>query len=232
LEAANKELEAFSYSVSHDLKAPLRAINGFGKLLKEEYGSKVDAEGKRLLDVIIINSAKMGNLINDLLEFSRASRTEIKEQHIDMEKTVTTVINELLEINNRKREEIKINSLPSILGDYNLIKQVWYNLISNALKFTSKISNPEIEIGFLVDGAKRIYFIKDNGAGFNQQYANKLFGVFQRLHMESDFEGTGAGLAIVKRIIQRHGGQIWAVGEVNKGATFYFSIPIKEAKNG
>ena len=228
LEFANKELEAFSYSVSHDLRAPLRAINAYSNIFKEEYENKVDDEGRRLLDVIVSNSVRMGNLISELLEFSRASRTELKKQIFDVEKTVNTVINELVENTNRSKSEIKIHPLAQMYGDQSLMKQVWQNLISNALKFTSKTPHPEIEIGCLTEGEKEIYYIKDNGAGFNQEYAHKLFGVFQRLHNDSEYAGTGAGLAIVQRIIQRHNGQVWATGEINKGATFYFSISQKE----
>ena len=171
----------------------------------------------------------MGNLINELLQFSRASRTELKKQIIDVEKQVETVINELLENSNRSKNEIRINQLPLMYGDIVLMKQIWQNLISNAIKFTSKVSNTEIEIGYIREETKDIYYVKDNGAGFNKEYAHKLFGVFQRLHNESEFEGIGAGLALVQRIIQRHNGQVWADGEVNKGATFYFSIPKYEA---
>ena len=228
LEFTNKELEAFSYSVSHDLRAPLRAINAYSKIFKEEYDNKVDDEGRRLLDVIASSSVKMGNLISELLEFSRASRTELKKQFIDVEMIVNTVINELLENTNRSKNEIKIHSLAQMYGDQSLMKQVWQNLISNAIKFSSKIPNPEIEIGCWTEGVSKIYYVKDNGAGFNQEYVHKLFGVFQRLHSDREFAGTGAGLAIVQRIIQRHNGHVWAIGEINKGATFYFSIPQRE----
>jgi light-regulated signal transduction histidine kinase (bacteriophytochrome) len=206
----------------------LRAINGYSNIFKQEYEQKVDDEGRRILDVIVSNSVKMGYLISELLEFSRASRIELKKQMFDVEKTVHTVINELLDNTTRSKSEITTLPLGQMYGDQLLMKQVWQNLISNALKFTSKIPHPEIEIGCRAEGGKKIYYVKDNGAGFNQEYAPKLFGVFQRLHDDSEFAGTGAGLAIVQRIIQRHNGQIWAHGEINKGATFYFSISQKE----
>lgn len=231
LEAANQELESFSYSVSHDLRAPLRAIDGYTRIIEEDYGSQFDAEGKRICGVIRVNTRQMNQLIDDLLAFSKLSRTEIQSSLIDITKLVNSVFNELTSPENRQRIIFDIDVLPSITGDTAMIKQVWINLISNALKFSSKNNQAEIKIGFEQTDNEIIYFIKDNGVGFDMQYSDKLFGVFQRLHSTKEFEGTGVGLAIVQRIIKRHGGRVWAKGEINIGATFYFSIPIKEANH-
>jgi len=230
LENTYKELEDFSYSVSHDLRAPLRAIDGYSNIFLDEYGNTVDDEGKRLLKVISDSSKKMGLLIDDLLDLSRIGRHELDKQIIDMENTVVSICNELLDGVNKGKYKINIEHLPQIIGDESLIRQVWINLISNAIKFTSKTLNPKIEIGFIESEKEITYFIVDNGAGFNPEYTHKLFGVFQRLHKEDEFEGTGVGLAIVQRIIQRHGGKIWADAEINNGASFYFSLPKYEDK--
>lgn len=228
LEEAIKELEAFSYSVSHDLRAPLRAIDGYNEIFIEDYGPLIDDEGKRLLNVISQSSLKMNNLINDLLTFSKAGRIELKHIQIDMKGLVDSVINELIDTTSRDNYTIKINLYENIVGDETLIRQVWINLISNALKFSSKAKYPQIQIGMSITEQEIIYFVADNGAGFNKEYAHKLFKVFQRLHKDEEYEGTGVGLAIVQRIILRHGGKVWAEGEVGKGARFYFSLPRKE----
>jgi len=225
LEKANKELESFSYSVSHDLRAPLRAVNGFAILLKDEYGSKLDAEGNRLTDKIIDNAKMMGQLIDDLISFSRTGRNAVKHQHIDMDKLARTCLAELTEQGHALNLETKINDLPSCQGDENLIKQVWMNLIGNALKYSSKQTKPRIEIGCRENGSFNVYFVKDNGVGFDMQYAHKLFGVFQRLHTHAEFEGTGIGLALAKRIINQHNGEISAESAPGEGACFYFSLP-------
>lgn len=226
LELVNKELEAFSYSVSHDLRAPLRAINGFISILIEEYGDKIDYEGKRICGVILSNAIKMGQLIDDLLSFSRLIRSEVNHSQIDMESLVKKILSELESVQNIKTSNIiTLQSLPGAIGDANLIKQVWVNLISNALKYSGKNENPAISIGAFPKDTEIVYFIKDNGVGFSMNYAHKLFDVFQRLHTTAEFEGTGVGLAIVKRIISRHGGKVWAESEIGKGATFYFSLP-------
>lgn len=223
LKFINKELEAFSYSVSHDLRAPLRAIDGFTKILLEEYSSVLDSEGLRLLNIIVENANNMGLLIDDLLSFSRVSRQEISKSKINMEEMVKAVLNEFIDEDKKRRFTIKLLKLPYSYGDSSMIKQVWRNLISNAVKFSGKKDHPEIEIGAL--GSDRIvYYVKDNGVGFNMDFADKLFGVFQRLHSVKEYEGTGVGLAIVQRIITRHGGTIWADSQENKGTTFYFSI--------
>jgi PAS domain S-box-containing protein len=225
LHAANKELEAFSYSVSHDLRAPLRAINGYTQILVEDYESVMDEEGKRICNIIRAEARRMGELIDDLLSFSRLSRKEIQAARVDMKALVSSVFDELTKEPDRERIDFKVGKLPATQGDPALLHQVWVNLISNAIKFTSKKDRAMIEVGTKRSDDENIYCVRDNGAGFDIQYIDKLFGVFQRLHSEDEFEGTGVGLAIVQRIIQRHGGRVWAEGEVGKGATFYFALP-------
>jgi PAS domain S-box-containing protein len=228
LQAANKELEAFSYSVSHDLRAPLRAIDGYTRILVEDYEPLLDEEGKRVCGVISREARRMGQLIDDLLSFSRLGRKEMYSSKIEMRTLVVSILNELLKEEDRERIDIHMAKLPVAKGDSSLIRQVWFNLLSNAIKFTSKKDRAVIEVGSKTKKDELIYYVQDNGAGFEMEYANKLFGVFQRLHSESEFNGTGVGLAIVQRIIRRHGGRVWAEGEVEKGATFYFALPRKE----
>ena len=228
LQAANKELEAFSYSVSHDLRAPLRAIDGYTRILLEDYEPVLDEEGKRLCGVISREARRMGQLIDDLLAFSRLGRKEMYSSKIDMRGLAVSVLNDILKEENRERMELRIGKLPDVKGDSSLIRQVWVNLLANAIKFTSKKERAVIEVGSKTTRDEFIYYVRDNGAGFDMEYANKLFGVFQRLHSESEFSGTGVGLAIVQRIIRRHNGRVWAEGEVEKGATFYFALPRKE----
>jgi signal transduction histidine kinase len=230
LEAANKELEAFSYSVSHDLRAPLRAIHGFTQILIEDYQSNLDDEGKRVCAVIQENALQMGQLVDDLLKFSQLNRIDIQFSAIDMKNIATSVYAEQTTPEERQKIDFQIESLHPVWGDQLLIRQVWTNLISNALKFSSHSSKPRISVSSKELKGSVIYCIKDNGAGFDMKYLDKLFGVFQRLHSAKEFEGTGVGLAIVQSIIHRHGGKVWAEGEINKGASFYFSIPMK-AKN-
>ncbi|HKZ68197.1 MAG TPA: PAS domain S-box protein [Chitinophagaceae bacterium] len=224
LEITNKELESFSYSVSHDLRAPLRAMNGYSKILEDKYAHALDDEAKRLLGNIRGNAHKMGVLIDDLLAFSRLGRKEVQRSDINMEKIVETA---LMEIGKSTQHDaaIKINPLLNANADYSLLRQVWINLISNAVKYSGKKEQPEIVIGSTDSEAEITYYIKDNGSGFDMKYADKLFGVFQRLHNPDEFEGTGVGLAVVHRIITKHGGRIWADAKVNEGATFYFAIP-------
>jgi PAS domain S-box-containing protein len=222
---ANKELEAFSYSVSHDLRAPLRAIDGFTSILLEDYNTKLDDEGKRVCSVIRENSQRMGQLIDDLLSFSRLSRTEMQCFQIDMTKLVNSIYLELTTPEMRQKIDFRLGKLHNALGDPAMLKQVWINLISNAIKFTSKHERVVISITSKTQNGSIVYCIKDNGAGFDMKYADKLFGVFHRLHNVKEFEGTGVGLAIVKRVVQRHGGEVWATGETDKGATFFFSLP-------
>jgi PAS domain S-box-containing protein len=229
LQASNKELEAFSYSVSHDLRAPLRAIDGYTRILVEDYEANLDAEGKRVCGVISAEARRMGQLIDDLLAFSRLGRKEIYSSNIDMKALVVSVLNDLLKDEDRARIDFHITRLPPTHADASLMRQVWVNLLSNAIKFTSKKERAMIEVGSKSSKDEIVYYVRDTGAGFDMEYANKLFGVFQRLHGESEFEGTGVGLAIVQRIIRRHGGHVWAEGEVDKGATFYFALHRKES---
>jgi PAS domain S-box-containing protein len=229
LEAANKELEAFSYSVSHDLRAPLRAIDGYTRILVEDYEATLDAEGKRICGVISREARRMGQLIDDLLSFSRLGRKEMYTSQVDMRALAVSVLNDLLKEEDRERITFHIARLPAIRADSSLLRQVWINLLANAIKFTSRKEQAVIEVGGRTDKNEVIYHVRDSGAGFDMEYANKLFGVFQRLHSESEFEGTGVGLAIVQRIILRHGGRVWAEGEVGKGATFYFALPRQES---
>lgn len=224
LESANKELEAFSYSVSHDLRAPLRAIDGFSRVMLEEYNDKLDDEGKRYLNIIRDNTQKMGQLIEDLLALSRLGRKEMQVSRIDMTKLAKTVFDEIKEANPGRNIQLEIKTLPPAYGDQAMIHQVLVNLLSNAIKFTRFKEKAVIEIGSIVRMNEIVYYVKDNGVGFDMQYLNKLFGVFQRLHSAEDFEGTGVGLAIVQRIIHRHGGKVWAEGKVNEGSTFYFNL--------
>jgi len=224
MESANKELEAFSYSVSHDLRAPLRALAGFARILQDEYSKSLDTEGNRILEIILENAKKMGSLIDDLLSFSRLSRQEIKLSVIDMYGLAKSVYYELVPEEEKDKIEFSLQELPDAHGDPAIVRQVWVNLIGNAIKFTSTKPKRIIEIGFFTKEKETVYFVKDNGVGFDMSYRNKLFGVFQRLHNAKEFEGTGVGLAIVQRIILRLNGQIWAEGKVNKGAEFYFTL--------
>ncbi|MBN2442662.1 MAG: PAS domain S-box protein [Spirochaetales bacterium] len=226
LEAANKELQAFSYSVSHDLRAPLRAIMGFSNILLEDCSDKLDSEGLRHLNIIRSEVSRMGVLIDDILSLSRLGRQEMKRMSIDMHDLAMTVFREIKAANTERKLELKMEELPRAKGDKNLLRQVFVNLISNAVKFTKSRETGKIEIGSRQDETGIIYYVRDNGVGFDMKYLNKLFGVFQRLHSVEEFEGTGIGLAIVKRIITRHGGSVRAEGKLNEGAAFYFTLPI------
>lgn len=224
LQITNSDLESFSYTVSHDLRAPLRAINGYSRILISEFDETIEEEPKRLLHKIELNALKMGSLIDDLLEFSKLGGKKIKKTPIDMVKLTEKVVMECC-IMLTKPPQIKITNLPVANADYSLMNQVMVNLISNAIKYSGKKRNPVIEIGGVANENSLDFFIKDNGAGFNKNYEEKLFKVFQRLHETDEFEGTGVGLAIVKRIIDKHEGKVWAEGKVGQGATFYFSLP-------
>ncbi len=226
LEQVNKELEAFSYSVSHDLKAPLRAIEGFSKILNENYSGEFNPEVNKLVNAIRKNSMYMWEMIDDMLSLSRLNKTGLNKVNVDMNLLIDIAFNDLMQFEEKKMG-LKIGELPEAKADRGLILQVWINLISNAIKFTSKTENPLIEIGGYKEEAENIYFIKDNGVGFEQNYASKLFSPFQRLHSEKDFEGTGIGLAIVKRIIIRHGGKVYAEAKPGEGAKFSFTIPVE-----
>ena len=229
LEASNKELEFFAYSVSHDLRAPLRHIGGYGELLQKQASSLLDDKSHRYVKTILESSKRMGDLIDDLLAFSRIGRAEARKTVVNLEQLVKEVVAELRQETAGRDIVWKIGALPACYGDRSMLKLVFVNLISNAVKFTRMRTRAEIEIG-CVDGKKSEVemFVRDNGAGFDMQYANKLFGVFQRLHRTEEFEGTGIGLATVQRIVHRHGGKIRADGAVDQGATFYFSLPFKE----
>ena len=224
LEASNRELEAFSYSVSHDLRSPLRAVDGFSQALLEECGPALSEEGLRYLQTIRQGAQRMGNLIDDLLSFSRLNRQALSKQEVDSAKLVREAFENLDSLQRNRPLELRISSLPPCLGDPALLRQVWINLLSNALKYTRDRNPAVVEIGCRHEGGTDIFFVRDNGTGFDMRYVDKLFGVFQRLHRAEDYEGTGVGLAIVQRIIERHGGRIWADAEVDRGATFYFTL--------
>src|SRR5438132_1960508 len=225
LEMMVKELEAFTYSISDDMRGPLRAIDGFSRVLTEEYPEKLDSEGKRLLNIIRTNARSMSELIDGLLTFSRLGRQPLDQADINMEEAARSVFDEVQAANKERQVLIELQALPQAFGDRTMVRQVLYNLISNAFKFTRPKQNPAVEIGFRADGNQHTYYVRDNGIGFDMQYSNKLFGVFQRLHAVEEFEGTGVGLALVQRIVLRHGGRVWAEGKMNDGATFYFSLP-------
>ena len=227
LQEANKQLESFAYSVSHDLRAPLRAITGFSRILMEDYAAQLAPEVVRHLRIIDENTRQMGCLIDDLLTFSRLSRQPLSKQQVSMERLVAEVVDEVRAADSASRPvEVRVGELPSCQADPGLLRQVWVNLISNAFKYTRRCEAATIDIGCLRDAGAQgpIYFIKDNGTGFDMQYADKLFGVFQRLHRAEEYEGTGVGLAIVQRVVQRHGGRVWAEAQVDKGATFFFTL--------
>jgi signal transduction histidine kinase len=225
LESVNKELEGFSYSVSHDLRAPLRAIIGFATVLEEDYTSKLDAEARRIMTVIKDNTMKMGKLIDDLLAFSRLGRQDISKTCVDMAALVNEVKAGMAFQTDISNIHWTIDPLPEVNANANMIKQVWVNLISNAIKYSGKRTQPHIKIGSFLKDKQTVFFVKDNGVGFDPQYANKLFKVFHRLHRAEEFEGTGIGLALVEKIVVRQGGHVWAESALDKGACFYFSLP-------
>jgi signal transduction histidine kinase len=222
LAAVNRELDAFSYSVSHDLRAPLRAIDGYSRMIEEDYGGRLDDEGRRLLAVVRGSSQRMGQLIDDLLDFSRVGRAEIARAKIDMAALVREVRKEL---GGESPSPVELADMPDASGDRALLKHVWSNLMQNALKYSSKRDRPRVEIGGRSDGAETVYWVRDNGVGFDMKYREKLFGVFQRLHGADEFPGTGIGLAIVQRVVARHGGRVWGDGRLGEGAVFYFTLP-------
>ncbi len=226
LEAANKELESFSYSVSHDLRAPLRAVEGYAAILEEDYGDKLDAEGLRFLRNIRDGATRMGQLIHDLLAFSRLGRQPLTLTQTDSRYLVQSAWETLRTGQPEMRAELVIGDLPPSYGDPRLLQQVWTNLLENAAKYTDKSEQPRIEISGEIAGTETIFSIRDNGVGFDMRYYDKLFNVFQRLHSETEYAGTGVGLAIVQRVIARHGGRVWAKAEPGKGATFSFALPV------
>jgi light-regulated signal transduction histidine kinase (bacteriophytochrome) len=225
LEHSNRELEAFAYSVSHDLRAPLRAIDGFTEILLDDYGERLDAEGRRVCAVIRENAQRMGALIDDLLAFSRLGRASLTRVPIDMGREAEGAFLEVATPEDRQRVDFKIRALPAAAGDPVMLRQVWVNLISNAVKFSSRRERPVVAVDGEERGGEAVYSVRDNGAGFDMRHADKLFGVFQRLHGRKEFEGTGVGLAIVKRVVERHGGRVWAEGAPDEGASFFFSLP-------
>jgi len=226
LQAANQELEGFSYSVSHDLRAPLRAVDGYARMLEEDYAERLDEEGRRLLSVVRQSSTRMGQLIDDLLQFSRLGRQEPARQPVDMAGLAREVAAEL---KNGSSASIEIGELPRATVDRALMRQVWANLVGNALKYSGKRDDARIEIGGQCNGREIVYWVRDNGVGFDMRYVDKLFGVFQRLHRSEEFEGTGVGLAIVQRVVGRHGGRVWAESKPGNGACFHFALPLEAA---
>ena len=216
--------------MSHDLRSPLRAIDGFSRILLKDYADGLDAEGQRLLNIIQANTRTMGQLIDDLLAFSRLGRRKLQVADLDMGPLVQNVVRELQDTLGDRTVQWDLRPLPESRADQALIRQVWVNLLDNALKFTRPRESAVIEVGCRSAADEEVYYVKDNGVGFDMQYAAKLFGVFQRLHRYEEFEGTGVGLALVQRIVQRHGGRVWGEGRVNGGATFYFSLPRPQAE--
>ena len=225
LEAINKDLEAFSYTVSHDLRAPLRIITNFSDMLLEKHGKDLSDEGKRITRKIIDGGNKMNTLIDHLLVFFRNGKKELRKLKVSMQELVTGITHDIKEQETSREIDFLVHELPAAMADATLINEVWSNLLSNAVKYTTGKQKALIEIGAQEGEQELIYYVKDNGAGFDMEYYNKLFGVFQRLHSAKEFEGTGVGLASVQRIVTRHGGKVWAEGKVNEGATFYFSLP-------
>jgi len=233
LEAANQELEAFSYSVSHDLRAPLRAIDGYARMLLEDYTARLDAEGQRRLAVVCAEARRMGQLIDDLLAFSRMSRQPMQRLPVDLGALAQAVFDRCAAQAPDRQFQFKLQALPPAHGDPAMLRQVLVNLIANAVKFTRPRAVAEIEVGCVQShGSPVTFFVRDNGVGFDMKYAHKLCGVFQRLHTEEEFEGTGVGLALVQRVIRRHGGRVWAESKLNEGATFFFTLPAGERGGG
>jgi light-regulated signal transduction histidine kinase (bacteriophytochrome) len=221
----NKELEAFSYSVSHDLRAPLRAMHGFARILMEDYSMDLPGEARRYLERLADNARQMGRMVDDLLEFSRLGRQPLKKQPVNTEAVVRRALEQLEPAIDGRPIELTIGDLPVCQGDPTLLGQVFVNLIGNAIKYSKDRAPARIELGSRPgEAGEPVYYVRDNGAGFDMQYAHKLFGVFQRLHRSEDYEGTGVGLAIVQRIVRRHDGRIWAEADVDKGATFFFTL--------
>jgi PAS domain S-box-containing protein len=224
LESSNNELEAFTYSVSHDLRAPLRAINGYASIIEKEYSAGMDAEAKKMLEAVMQNAKKMGQLIDDLLSLSRFAKKELVKKETDLSELALVCLDEMKRTMDLSKDKITIHPMGKAMIDSSLMFQVFVNLLSNAVKYSQFKENPVIEAGVLDQRGERVYYVKDNGSGFDMKYYNKLFGVFQRLHSSSEYEGTGVGLALVKRIVTRHGGRVWAEAEKDKGATFYFTL--------
>ncbi|WP_061231008.1 sensor histidine kinase [Leptospira weilii] len=228
LERSNKDLEAFSYSVSHDLRSPIRGILGFSKILLEDYGTELGEESRRIVNIIIQSSENMGELIDDLLEYSRLGRKEPIFSIVNMRVMVEKILEEMANYYPSIKMETIVGDLPPTKGDSGLLKQLLFNLISNSFKYSKKKENPKIEIGSYQNNGETVFFVKDNGAGFDMKYQHKLFNIFQRLHHADQFEGTGVGLAIVKRVIERHNGKVWGNSKLNEGACFYFTLGVDD----
>jgi signal transduction histidine kinase len=224
LKAANGELEAFSYSVSHDLRTPLRAIDGYSQVVLDQFGPQLPDDGRRYLQTIRAGAQKMGALIDDLLAFARLNRQELSKRSFDTRTLVQAALEELGLPLPGRQIEVRLGELPASYGDPMLLKQVWLNLLTNAVKYTRKRELAVVEIGWVQTAGVATFFVRDNGTGFDMRYADKLFGVFQRFHRAEDYEGTGVGLAIVQRIVHRHGGRVWADAAVDRGAAFYFTL--------
>jgi light-regulated signal transduction histidine kinase (bacteriophytochrome) len=227
LESANKELEAFSYSVSHDLRAPLRGIDGWSQALAEDYADKLDEQGRRYIERVRSETQRMGRLIDDMLRLSRLTRAEMLWQTVDLSAIAEEIVERLRGESPQRQVEVVIQPGVAAAGDQCLLEAVLENLLENAFKFTSKRPLARVEFGETNLKGERVFFVRDNGAGFDMAYSQKLFGVFQRMHKASEFPGTGVGLAIVQRVIHRHGGRVWAEAEVGRGATFYFTVEEK-----
>jgi signal transduction histidine kinase len=226
LETTNKELEAFAYSISHDLRTPLRGIDGWSQVLLEDYRDKLDEEGQGYINRVRAEAQRMGHLIDDILQLSRLSRAEMLKETVDLSVLAASILERLQNQDPHRQVRIDIQPGMSARGDVRLLESALTNLLSNAFKFTGKTPEARIEFGESQKDGKRIFFVRDNGAGFDMAYARKLFGAFQRMHKASEFPGTGIGLAIVQRVIHRHGGEIWAEAKLNAGATFYFTLPL------
>lgn len=227
LEDANKELEAFSYSVSHDLRTPLISIEGFSRMLSKKYGKDLNEKAQIYLDAILKSTKQMNRLIDDLLTLSRLKRKDFEVEDMDISEIARDVFEELKMINQGRQFKLLINNVPHGIGDPSMIREVFLNILSNAVKFTKHKDVAVIEVGGEAGKDENIFFVKDNGAGFDMENAEKIFGAFQRLHSDTEYEGTGIGLTIVQRIISRHGGRVWAEGKIDEGATFYFTLPLK-----
>ncbi|WP_153800375.1 sensor histidine kinase [Foetidibacter luteolus] len=228
LQTTIQDLEELQHALSHDLRAPLRAVIGFSSILKEEYSGQLDDEARRLIETIVTNSKKANHFIEELVSFSRLGRKHLLLQQVPMQKLAWQCIHELLTEQEQEVFDIVIGDLPDCYGDAVMLKEVWVQLLKNAIRYSSKKEQPSIEVNFTVADGLSVYVVKDKGAGFDMEYSHKLFHIFQRLHSNDEFEGTGTGLAIVKRIILKHGGSVWAEAVPNKGSSFYFTVPLQE----